>query len=350
MTSPRRRFCSPQFSTLSWLVVMAALSVAQLSAQTSGFISFDAPGASGLAGTEPRSVNKNGAITGLYTDASGMNHGFVRLPSGVITEFDPPGLRYTTCTGINSQGQVVGSAADGPITNLHFHGFLRRRNGDIALIDIPGATSTFVAAINDNGEIVGSFADAGGAGHAFLRDSSGRFTIFNSPSPLGTIPNDINANGDVTGAWFDSGQRYHAFIRNAAGTFTSFEAPGAGTVSGSGTQSSSINLAGEVTGVVQGNDFINHGFFRDASGVVTTFNVPGSVATYANAVDEAGTVLGAWTATTCCSGYQLFSRDSSGGITILTDPVPGMFPVGVSNGRMVGWYITDIRHGFLLQY
>jgi hypothetical protein len=341
--------CSrPPFFRLDLLVIFAVLSAAQLSAQT-GFVSFDAPDAGPQGRTEPRSINKGGAVTGLYTDTSGMNHGFVRLASGQITEFDPPGLRYTTPTGINKNGQIVGSAADGPITNLVFHGFSRNRSGQFIQIDIPGATSTFVEAINDSGEIVGFFGDSKGAGHGFLRDSTGKFTIFNAPGPNGIFPNHINENGDVTGAWYDSKTRYHAFIRYASGSFVSFDAPGAGSLSGSGTQGSSINLAGEVAGIVQGNDFTTHGFIRDASGAVTTFDVPGSTNTYANTIDDAGTVVGAWFGG-CCAPYQLFTRDSAGNITTLSEPVPGTFPVNVSNGRVVGWYYTEKLHGFVQEY
>jgi hypothetical protein len=39
-------------------------------------------------GTLPQSINPAGAITGYYTDASGLSHGFVRAPDGAITTFD----------------------------------------------------------------------------------------------------------------------------------------------------------------------------------------------------------------------------------------------------------------------
>lgn len=40
--------------------------------------SFDVPGAS--QGIFALSINPMGAITGYYTDASGVNHGFLRTP------------------------------------------------------------------------------------------------------------------------------------------------------------------------------------------------------------------------------------------------------------------------------
>jgi hypothetical protein len=49
-----------------------------------------------------------GDITGSYTDAAGVQHGFVRNPYGTITSFDPPESNQTTPTRINDGGAVAG--------------------------------------------------------------------------------------------------------------------------------------------------------------------------------------------------------------------------------------------------
>src|ERR1700746_339687 len=69
---------------------------AQSQAQTearSRFITFDAPGAGTAAdqGTFPEQISNSGLIVGNYVDGNGVNHGFVRDPSGRITKFDCPG-------------------------------------------------------------------------------------------------------------------------------------------------------------------------------------------------------------------------------------------------------------------
>lgn len=50
----------------------------------SEFITFDAPDAGKTAGsgqgTSPDSINRAGAITGHYTDARNVRHGFLRAP------------------------------------------------------------------------------------------------------------------------------------------------------------------------------------------------------------------------------------------------------------------------------
>jgi len=54
------------------------------------------------------SINQAGDITGSYTDAAGVQHGFVRNPYGTITSFDPPEGNQTTTTSINDGGAIAG--------------------------------------------------------------------------------------------------------------------------------------------------------------------------------------------------------------------------------------------------
>jgi uncharacterized membrane protein len=54
------------------------------------------------------SINQEGSITGSYTDAAGVQHGFVRNPYGTLTTFDPPEGNQTTATSINDGGAIAG--------------------------------------------------------------------------------------------------------------------------------------------------------------------------------------------------------------------------------------------------
>jgi hypothetical protein len=60
--------------------------------------------------TAPRvlSIDDAGDITGSYTDAAGVQHGFVRNPYGTITSFDPPDGNQTTATSISDGGAIAG--------------------------------------------------------------------------------------------------------------------------------------------------------------------------------------------------------------------------------------------------
>ena len=101
----------------------------------------DAPGAGTGAsrGTIAISINTAGVITGEYTDATGLAHGFVRAVSGTITGFDAPGagtagwlsslvahesgggpaLQGTDGFSINTAGEIAGGYGD---TGSVFHG------------------------------------------------------------------------------------------------------------------------------------------------------------------------------------------------------------------------------------
>jgi hypothetical protein len=54
------------------------------------------------------SIDQAGDVTGSYTDAGGVKHGFVRNPYGTLTTFDPPEGNQTTATSIAGGGLVAG--------------------------------------------------------------------------------------------------------------------------------------------------------------------------------------------------------------------------------------------------
>jgi hypothetical protein len=54
------------------------------------------------------SIDQAGDVTGSYTDAGGVEHGFVRNPYGTLTAFDPPEGKQTTATSIAGGGLVAG--------------------------------------------------------------------------------------------------------------------------------------------------------------------------------------------------------------------------------------------------
>jgi len=97
---------------------------------------FDVPGActtnsAGCAynGTTAASINLWGAITGDYTDASAVYHGFLRAADGGITTFDAPppdagavGGSGTLPDANNLAGQITGYTVD---EYGVYHGLLR---------------------------------------------------------------------------------------------------------------------------------------------------------------------------------------------------------------------------------
>ena len=66
---------------------------------------------------------------------------------------------FTSASGINDAGQVVGSYVTGDLATSDWmlHGFLYS-NGVYSTLDYPGAISTGIAGINNLGEMIGSYS------------------------------------------------------------------------------------------------------------------------------------------------------------------------------------------------
>jgi hypothetical protein len=195
-----------------------ALSLAAL-AQQGTIITFDAPGAgTGFRqGTTVTGINAAGAITGYYVDSSNINHGFLRSPSGVFTEFDAAGA--------------------GP--------------------------GTLPYGINDAGAVTGYYLDVDFIAHGFVRSASGVITTFDAPVPggSGTYAYSIDDAGTVTGFYFQNGESF-SFVRGPNGAFLPFQA-GPGNPGLNGTRASSINGANAVTGIYSTGTTPPRGFVRD---------------------------------------------------------------------------------------
>ena len=98
---------------------------------TPAFTTFDAPsaGTAGIIpGTGATSINAGGDTSGIYTDTSGARHGFMRTASGTITApIDAPGAATTgmfsgtVLISINSLDEMTGTFTD---ANGVFHGFV----------------------------------------------------------------------------------------------------------------------------------------------------------------------------------------------------------------------------------
>ena len=180
-----------KFGTMTFLsavILTAVLTIpVRLAAQSSSaeIISFDAPGAGTAAGsglgTFPKNINAGGAVIGNYTDANNVSHGFLRSPvGGEFITFDAPGAGKTAGSGlgtfpesISDAGAITGHYTD---ANNVSHGFLRSPRGDkLITFDAPGAgksagsgLGTFPKSINARGAVIGNYADADNVSHGFL--------------------------------------------------------------------------------------------------------------------------------------------------------------------------------------
>src|SRR5438094_690423 len=170
---------------------------------------FDAPGAGtdDFEGTRAYGLNPGGAITGWFIVSGGsyVVHAYVRAKDGTFTVFDagipgpyPQGTFPYGFSVINPEGAITGYYTDAGNVN---HGFLRAKHGTITAFDAPGAGTgsgqgTFAFSINPNGAITGYYVDSSYVSHGFVRAKYVTSRLFDVPcvgtdSFLHTLPADM---------------------------------------------------------------------------------------------------------------------------------------------------------------
>jgi len=156
----------------------------------------------GSVSTWAMGINDDGQIVGSYEDSSTNIHGFVYKFGGDATftsfDFPDPNGFYTHLTGVNGQGQIVGYYFCPAYPTNSVYGFLWNHASDGSLLSInyPGATGTWPTGLNANGEVVGTSRIS-----EFLW-SNGNFSALPPvPNSCDFWPNGINNYGRVVGFW-----------------------------------------------------------------------------------------------------------------------------------------------------
>ena len=154
-------------------------------------------------------INDIGQVVGYYRSADGANHG-IRLDGQtyVAKPLDNPNASSggeTFATGINNDSHISGFFTDAQSV---FHGFIY--NGEsYKTLDHPNASllgspnGTVVNSINDYDQVVGSYVDANGKWHGFVYNG-GSFVNIDIANALGTYPRSINNRGEVLGYYVDA--------------------------------------------------------------------------------------------------------------------------------------------------
>jgi uncharacterized membrane protein len=158
---------------------------------------------SGASGTFPYSINNSGEVVGGYNSAAG-GYSFT-LIAGTYTSFNYPGAVFSEAFDVNTDGDIVGVYSD---TSGVFHGFLLS-GGTYSSVDFPGATYTEADGINDSGEIVGWYCttsecvNTSEGGQGFLL-SGGTFTTIAIPNEFASGAVGISNNGVIVGQYLDA--------------------------------------------------------------------------------------------------------------------------------------------------
>ena len=263
----------------------------------------------------------------------GLGLGIAHAQTYLYFTFDPPGSTFTSVSGMNNSGQMVGTYQD----SAGLHSFLRSSDGvTYTTINFPGASRTTVAGINNLGQVVGGYTN-GGATHGFLRGADGTFTSFDAPQATpDTSPSAINDRGEIVGTRFSAFATVYGFLRSADGsTYTTISLPQA-----SATFVRGINNDGEAVGwyAVGGSSGPQRGFARAVGGSYTAIEVPGTAGTTnVYAVNNRGQLAGS-------SAGRGFVRNADGTFVYL-DRSPSAIN---DNGQVAGYYYdVGLYHGFL---
>ena len=202
--------------TLGIGCLLVSLATAAQAAAIYNFTNFNGPGSgtSAGAGTNMNGIANNGAAVGFGIDNAGNFTNFVRNPIGTYTTLNINGSTSAMALGINSAGDVVGTA-NGAAFILPF-------GGSAVTLTTP-ANTTAAFGINDMGNIVGQFTSAMGTMPGFFlanNSGSGLITI-NAPSgPNAVNAQGINNNRLIAGFYVGTDGQDHGFmalVSNAVG-------------------------------------------------------------------------------------------------------------------------------------
>ena len=120
-------------------------------------------------------LGNNGQAAGHYEDSEGLYHGVV-LENGELRQYDFPGAVQTEIYGISdATGALTGNFTDAS-------GIRRGFSGDV-IVEFPGAPETYADFVNASGRMVGSYVDADGLYHSYVRAPDGSFISLDLPLP-----------------------------------------------------------------------------------------------------------------------------------------------------------------------
>jgi probable HAF family extracellular repeat protein len=237
-----------------------------------------------------------------------------------------PNSAISVPRGLNSSKVSVGFDLQ---TDGNYHGYVKIGKNFIT-IQPPGSSSSYLEGINDKGEMVGGYCDTVNCGgitvqHGFLY-KSGKYTKLDYPiagTPLAAF--GINNLGQVVGGYCPGlttcsggiSPSNHAFLLKG-GAFTTLDYPGA-----IGTQANAINDAGTIVGFYEEHSTQQHGYMY-LNGVFTQLDFPGANWTYPAGINNAGTVAGSFQD----RNYIVHGFIYSGGVFTQID-VPNAFSTAI---------------------
>ncbi len=258
-------------------------------------------------------LGNNGQAAGYYVDSESKRHGVI-LEDGVLRQYDFPDAVETEIYGISdATGALTGNWTDAS-------GVRRGFSGDL-IIEPPGATATFADFVNAEGVIVGSYIDADGRYQAYVRTPDERFALLPLPKTLNIeylFLHGINDAG-VLVIRLDWGRG----SRTMVGPFDAMqqlEFPGAVS-----TQGYNINQDGSVVGHYETADGHKYGFIAKPISGERPVVAPASTTYTYESINSPGVDHLAVTASSDFEDYAGYTRSPGGEKTVGFTLIDGVF-------------------------
>ena len=314
---------------------------------------------------QAESINLGGDIVGGVLDQNWVPYGVVwsaKNPQFVQIVPSFPGQRWSWLARVNEGGIAVGDY--GTADFRHAYAVQVQQTGAGAApppkptftfhnIDFPGANRTRARGINNDGVIVGGYRIPG-VGFRAMMIQSGKFIPLAPTTILGTNWSEafkINDHGNIVGWIIDDNGYTHGFELRQ-GVVTVLDFPGA-----TNTYANGLNDSGTISGTWDryddaGNFLYQSGFtWKDGSFSDVVF--PGAGDTMLFGINANGELTGGWDSglsATTESGF-VFSK---GKFTSFDAPFPGVYITQGDDinatGKVVGQYYDDttyLPHSFL---
>ena len=243
----------------------------------------------GATATYPYAISDAGVVVGTATGTSGTT-GFVRAVDGsfslpIVAPSDTE--HFTSAYGINNRQTIVGDSLTLDGTSFRVHGYLLRKDR-FTTYDHADVLFTTPTGINNKGDVVGITNDGSNRFRGFI-DVNGAVTDFEPDGALVEM-GSINDRDQVVGTFMDmTGVR--GFFRDSAGRLTPVDAPG-----GDFTTARAINNTGVIGGLFAdlSDPTKGHGYLLK-HGVFHTFDVPGALVTNILGLNDAQRIVGYYT-------------------------------------------------------
>jgi probable HAF family extracellular repeat protein len=143
-------------------------------------------------------ISKSSSIVGSMSSGGAVHAAFWNERKGLMDIGTLPGGTSSGATGVNSQGQVVGSSTVNGARVTH--AFVWSEATGMRDLGTLGGQSSFATAINEAGQVVGYSGRPVGPVHAFIWTERDGMTDIGSPGPSLSVAWALNDAGVVVGA------------------------------------------------------------------------------------------------------------------------------------------------------